>query len=199
MLWRRRKGGSGVGGRCVPHCVPHCVPSALTQIVHISASIYTVFHSVIFNSVVVAQSVMSATDTLGHRNVQYVARVGNSLIGFWSIKKSDLIKKNVFFVCFWQFFPFLCLRVNRSHRSFSKSYGSDCQKHTKIRFIRANCLCFERNSLESRANHWFCSFLKKTKVIHSRSLFCKEQREWFIHSHSFVKSNKSYLLKVALF
>ena len=41
-------GGSGGGGRRGPPCSP----SALTQIVPISASIYTVFHSVIFNSVV---------------------------------------------------------------------------------------------------------------------------------------------------
>ena len=45
------EGGEGVveggGGRVLP-----CAPSALTQIVPISAaSIYTVFHSVIFNSV----------------------------------------------------------------------------------------------------------------------------------------------------
>ena len=32
--------------------VPPCAPSALTQIVPISASIYTVFHSVIFNPLV---------------------------------------------------------------------------------------------------------------------------------------------------
>ena len=43
------RGESGDGGAC---CVPPCSPSALTQIVPISASIYTVFHSVIFNSVV---------------------------------------------------------------------------------------------------------------------------------------------------
>ena len=48
-------GGSGEwgGGRCLPHCAP----SALTQIVPILASICTVFHSVIFNSVVVWNSV----------------------------------------------------------------------------------------------------------------------------------------------
>ena len=37
-----------VGARCVPPCVP----SPLKQIVPISASIYNVFHSVIYNSVV---------------------------------------------------------------------------------------------------------------------------------------------------
>ena len=42
------EGGMGGGG----WGVPLCSPSELTQIVPISASIYTVFHSVIFNSVI---------------------------------------------------------------------------------------------------------------------------------------------------
>ena len=44
--------GSGGGPVCTALC---CAPSALRQIVPISASIYTVFHSVIFNSVVCPQ------------------------------------------------------------------------------------------------------------------------------------------------
>ena len=43
-----RSGGGG-WGRCWR--LAPCAPSELTQIVPISASIYTVFHSVIFNSV----------------------------------------------------------------------------------------------------------------------------------------------------
>ena len=51
---RQQSGGGeggewGVGGGAWHG--PPCSPSALTQIVPISASIYTVFHSVIFNSV----------------------------------------------------------------------------------------------------------------------------------------------------
>ena len=45
---RQQRGGGEGGGQSVSPCSP----SALTQIVPISASIYTVFHSVIFNSVV---------------------------------------------------------------------------------------------------------------------------------------------------
>ena len=41
-----------VGGRRAPPCAP----SALTQIVPVSASIYPVFHSVIFNSVTLTQN-----------------------------------------------------------------------------------------------------------------------------------------------
>ena len=40
------------GGEWGGQCGPPCSPSALTQIVPISASIYTVFHSVIIYSVV---------------------------------------------------------------------------------------------------------------------------------------------------
>ena len=43
---------SGEGGGGGARQVPPCTPSTLTQIVPILASIYTVFHSVIFNSVV---------------------------------------------------------------------------------------------------------------------------------------------------
>ena len=51
--WRRRKGG-GVGSE--GGASAYSVPSVLTQIVPILASIYTVFHSVIFNSVVLTNN-----------------------------------------------------------------------------------------------------------------------------------------------
>ena len=44
------RGGGGVGSGGGRHVLP-CAPSMLTQIVPISASVSTVFHSVIFNSV----------------------------------------------------------------------------------------------------------------------------------------------------
>ena len=68
----------------------------------------------------------------------------------------------------------------------------------KYNFIQANCLFFESDSLESRANHWHCSFLKKSRVICSLLLFCKEQGEQFAHSHSFLKSDESNSLTRAI-
>ena len=60
---RQQSGGGeggewGVGGGAWHG--PPCSPSALTQIVPISASIYTVFHSVIFNSVIITLFVVSS-------------------------------------------------------------------------------------------------------------------------------------------
>ena len=43
------------------------------------------------------------------------------------------------------------------------------------------------------------AFLKSDKNDFSCSLFCKEQRERFAHSRSFVKSYESDLLTIALF
>ena len=57
-----------------------------------------------------------------------------------------------------------------------------------MNFFWANRWFFESNSLDSWAINWCCSYLKKSRAIRSWSLFCKEQQEWFAHSHSFVKS-----------
>ena len=43
-----------------------------------------------------------------------------------------------------------------------------------------------------------CSFWRAMRAIHSQLLFCHEQPEGFAHGHSFVKSDKSELLTMAL-
>ena len=63
-------------------------------------------------------------------------------------------------------------------------------------FSLTNCSFFESDSLESRATHWGCSFLKKSRGIRSWLLFCKARWERFAHSCSFLKSKS---LTVALF
>ena len=50
-IWRSRGGGGG-GGCGGGQCVPPSAPFPLKQLVPISASIYNVFHSVIYTSVV---------------------------------------------------------------------------------------------------------------------------------------------------
>ena len=80
-------GGWGVGGGWR---VPPCANSALTQIVPISASIYTVFHSVIFNSVHDTDLHVPIIEYCVQENVSF-----NNLV--FSEKRGQLYFKNLLF------------------------------------------------------------------------------------------------------
>ena len=86
-------------------------------------------------------------------------------------------------------------RANRSsviwaHRSFYvserairlgikrwKICAKKLSKTNEQNFCLTNRSLFLSDSLESRANYWRCSFLKKLRAIRARSLLCKERQE----------------------
>ena len=133
-------------------------------------------------------------------------RVGNSLIGFsseslifYKQKIDSLVKKSN---RSWSLFSKEWLERFTHSCSFIKSDGSNplpsgykkqemqwktVKNVKKTWFFFNKSLSFESNLLESQANHWHPSFLKKSRAICSQSLFSKERWEPFPHSHSFTK------------
>ena len=140
-----------------------------------------------------------------HRHMVTCSQSGMTLIQGWDF--------TLYF--FERIARFLWAKERNSDSLFSKSNGSNslkgikkgksvknCQKHNEnYEYFPANRLFFE----SERAKVWFslkkwanpsCHSLLKSDLL--LSLFCKERRERFAWGRSFLKSNESELLTVAL-
>ena len=145
-----------------------------------------------------------------------IFRVGNTLMGFLSDLLVFCERKSDVFVKKRGSLPSLFCheRPNQiAHGRFkkkskwAKSDGRDSllgikrwktvKNIQKYEFFSAS-LVFGSNSLESQANHSHSSFLKSAESDLLTLLFCKERCEWIAHGHSFVKSDMSESLTVAL-
>ena len=102
-----------------------------------------------------------------------------------ALKKQVICSKNVFFVCFWQFSPFLCPRVNRSHRSslsrsFLKSDGSNSLS-----------LLFKKEQMWANR---FCRSLQKSDREQQFAPIAHDKRATRA-IHSFPQANRSFANK----
>ena len=75
----------------------------------------------------------------------------------------------------------------------------NCQKLSENKIFFEQIACFERDLLESQMNHSCRSFLQSNESNLLASLLYKEEPKQMAHSHSFVISDLSNLLTVALF
>ena len=142
----------------------------------------------------------------------YLPRVGNSLINFLSESQVFVSERTI---RLWK-------RANHSRPSFVMRNGSEFSQslfwkerqseellgikggkkltktYEKYNFSSESLLFWEQ-FIQITSKYWCCSFLKKSRVIRSRLLFCHERPEQITHGCSFVKSDESNLLMVALF
>ena len=129
-------------------------------------------NSLFCSSLFRSKSLILKSDRQWFAHVALYKRANSSLIQANRTQKtSDSLKKFVFFVCIWRFFPFLCPWANRSRcssllRSFLKS---EVRNSLRSLITKSDCVWFAQVAHDKRA----------TVSDSLTSLFTKERQEQF--------------------
>ena len=89
-------------------------------------------------------------------------------------------------------------RASAAIHSFGIIRGKSVKNMPKIDFFSELLIFLEQFVRIMSKSLTSPQFLKKSRAIRSQLLFCKERREQFSHSQSFLKSDESKSLTVAL-